>query len=165
MSEDKNKLTYGSFVRPTVRGPVVDVDCSPWMAQFGEEFVMGNFVTRTTTGPVTHPDNRPEGRSGFVQLDTPKLHLTFSIDPDLGLTPQAVMAKVVPILELVKGCGFTWDRANSNGEPGRIAIQLVPATAEAAARLSWLKEKLTPVLAGIREVKSPVVSEVPASKV
>lgn len=122
-------------------------------------------------GPIT--DGPLITRGGPLQrvtltmkpVSTPTLQLTFGVDPDLGLTPETVMAKVVPILELVKGCGFTWDRANSNGEPGRIVIQLVPATADAVSRLPWLKEKLTPVLADIREVKSPVMSEVPVSKV
>jgi hypothetical protein len=93
------------------------------------------------------------------------LQLTFGVDPALGLSPEAVMKKIEPILELVAGFGFQWDRANSHSEPGRIAIRLIPRTIEAAERTEWLTEKLTPVLADIREVNRPEFHEVPVSKV
>jgi hypothetical protein len=93
------------------------------------------------------------------------LQLTFGVDPDLGLSTEAVLAKVVPILELVKGLGFAWNRTESNGEPGRIAIRMVPLTEEAAGKLAWLKDTLTPVFAELRDVSTPVMSEFPALKV
>lgn len=80
-------------------------------------------------------------------------------------TETVLLAKLVPILELVKGCGFSWDRTNPTGEPGRIAIQFVPTTEDAVERLPWLKETLTPVLADIREVSKPEWNDIPASKV
>lgn len=119
-----------------------------------------------TDGPlirVGHPMQRVAVE--MKPVSTPYLQLTFGVDPDFGLSPEAILAKVVPVLELVKGLGFTWDRTDANGVAGRIAIRLVPTTTEAAGKLSWLKDMLTPVFAELRDVSAPVMSEIPALKV
>lgn len=92
----------------------------------------------------------------------PCLHsiaVTFSIDPDLGLTAEAVFAKVRPILELMKSAGFAWDRANSSSEPGRITIKLVPTTKDAQDRLPEVRKALTPVVVDIAGVTKVEVTE------
>ena len=117
-----------------------------------------------TQGPlirVGHPMQR-------VNLEMkpclPTLVLTFAIDPERSLTPEAVMAKVGRIAELVKGCGFAYELMNEPAATGQMAVQFLPIHADAISRLPWLKEKLTPVIADIREVTKPVWSEVPAAK-
>lgn len=96
----------------------------------------------------------------FHPVEKPTLVLKFGIEE--GSQPDVVFARVGRIIALVKDYGFVWDRANSNGEAGQITVQFVPTTEEAAGRLAWLKETLTPVLADIREVTKPEWSEIPA---
>jgi len=93
----------------------------------------------------------------FHLVQRAQLRLEFHMDE--GTTKPEFLAKLVPILELVKGCGFSWDRANSNAKPGQISIQFQPMTAEAEARLPWLKELLQPILVTTLNVTKPEWSE------
>ena len=95
-------------------------------------------------------------------VSTPYLQLTFGVNPDLGLTPETVCAKVGRIAELVRGSGFGYDLLNEPA-PGQMAVQFLPTSAEAILRLTWLQEKLPPVIADIREVTGPEWTVIPAA--
>lgn len=141
----------GRFEVPAVRGPAIVVDCSDWDA-LGEEIVYDQFVTDVVSGPAV-----------LQPTSIPMLSVSFEVEG--GGELEAALLKLVPIMELVKGCGFSWDRRPSTGEPGRIAIHFAPTTEDAIDRLPWLKATLTPVLADMREVSNPQWIDVPATKV
>ena len=149
---NERELTMGRFRTDVVGGPAVETDCSSWIDPNDGEWTFGRFVTDVVSGPaILRPTSKPS------------IQLSFSVEDSSQF--DTVLAKVGHIIELIKGCGFSWDRANLTGESGRIAIQFVPTTEDAVERLPWLKETLTPVLADIREVSKPEWNDIPASKV
>jgi len=145
---NEENITYGRFEREMMNGPALEVECNNWDT-LGEKITYGRFETDVVTGPAVEVD--------CSEWDQRILRVQFSTDQ--ADSEEIVLSKLMPIMELVKACGFDWDRSSSDSEPGQFTIRVVPTNAAASERQEWLAEQLRPLFSTIRGVTKSHVEQ------